>query len=168
VYTVCTNKLSHIQVWRKRTQGTGWELVDSPGNGDEKAEVQDYVKRQDQHTQSMVRQRHSIAIKQITIIFSRLSDDVVSHEQYLSGIVRRFKADPSAGASQVCPSIIFSSSTCLPVVPVFVNNAQALSPSVSSNIWPGSGCCTCPMFVSKRSLVRGNMAICYLIELRDN
>lgn len=90
------------QVWRRRTDGSGWELIDSPGNGDEKVEVQDYVKRQDQHTQSIVRQRHSIAIKQITMIFSRLSDDIISHDQYLSEIVKSFKADPSAGASQVC------------------------------------------------------------------
>lgn len=101
-------------MWRKRTEGKGWELVDSPGNGDEKVAVQDYVKRQDQHTQSVVRQRHSIAIKQISMIFSRLSDDIISHEQYLSEIVRSFKADPSAGASRVCPSQyrVFQLSAC--------------------------------------------------------
>jgi hypothetical protein len=96
------NTHSHIQEWLKRPQGTGWELVDSAGNGNEKAELQDYVKRQEQHTQSVVRQRHSMAIKQITMMFSRLSDDIISHEQYLSGIIKNFKADPSAGASKVC------------------------------------------------------------------
>lgn len=90
-----------IQVWRKREKGTGWELVDSQSNQDEKVAIQEYVRRQEQHTQSVVRQRHSIAIKQITMIFSRLSDDIVSHEQYLSEIVQSFKADPSAGAMKV-------------------------------------------------------------------
>ena len=88
-------------MWRKREQGTGWELVDSLSDNEEKVAVQDYVRRQEQHTQSVVRQRHSIAVKQITMMFSRLSDDIVSHEQYLSEIVQSFKADPSAGATKV-------------------------------------------------------------------
>jgi hypothetical protein len=75
--------------------------VDSAGSSDEKLAVQDYVKHQDQHTQSVVRQRHSVAIKQITMLFSRLSDDIISHEKYLAEIVDSFKADPSAGAMKV-------------------------------------------------------------------
>lgn len=107
------NSSFDIQVWRKKTQEKGWELVDSPGTGEETVTVQEYVKRQDQHTQSVVRQRHSIAIKQITMSFNRLRDDIISHEQYLSEIVRGFKADPSAGASRVCLSCRFLSTLCV-------------------------------------------------------
>lgn len=87
-------------MWRKGDDGR-WERIQSAGAGDLKATVADYVKQQEVHTQSVVRQRHSVAMRQVCALFARVSDDVTSHSRYLADIVAGFKADPSAGASKV-------------------------------------------------------------------
>ena len=87
-------------MWRRREDGK-WEHVHSEGAGDLKATVAAYVKQQEVHTQSVVRQRHSVAVRQVCALFARVSDDVTSHSRYLGDIVAGFKADPSAGASKV-------------------------------------------------------------------
>eukprot|EP00892_Ulva_mutabilis_P006044 jgi/Ulvmu1/3811/UM018_0022.1 len=88
-----------VQEWRRKGDGK-WEYIQSTGAGDLKASIADYVKQQEVHTQSVVRQRHSVAVRQVCALFARVSDDVTSHSRYLGDIVAGFKADPSAGATK--------------------------------------------------------------------
>lgn len=105
VYSLCNHAACPwMQVWRRQDNGK-WEHVQSPGAGDLKASVAEYVKQQEVHTQSVVRQRHSVAMRQVCALFARVSDDVTSHSRYLADIVAGFKSDPSAGASKVTPHL---------------------------------------------------------------
>lgn len=93
-----------MQAWVKNADSGKWALVQTPGQGDLKLPVPDFVKQQDVHTQSVLAQKHSLMMKQLSAKVTRTVEMATRQAEHLQGIVAAFKADPSAGASKVwCP-----------------------------------------------------------------
>jgi hypothetical protein len=104
VATFSSGDSQGMQVWTKKTTSGKWELLDSPGQGDSKFSVLDYVKQQEVHTQTILAQKHSLMMKQVLAKLTRVIEGVTRHTKHLEDMVAAFQSDPSAGASKVCSS----------------------------------------------------------------